>query len=234
MPAEAIWHTDQYTGPNRSTVHLRKFVERVLAGTELPSEVLEAGCGGGAKMLHLADLFPGAHWTGVDANEEALAIGRERLDPERFELVRGDLMELERDFGAKQFDVSFSLMTLLNLEDYERAIEQMLTVTRERVFILSLFTESEIDAFIRLRCRMAGPNEETAAFYNVYSLARFEQFCRGLGAREVFAEPFEIDLDIPRPTHGGMGTWTERMAGGRRLQFSGPLAMPWWFVAVRP
>lgn len=234
MTAEAVWHTHQYVGPNRSTVHLRELVGRVLAGTGPPTEVLEAACGGGAKMLHLADLFPRARWTGVDADEEALAIGRERLDPERFELVRGDIMELERDFGAKRWDMSFSLMTLLNLEDYERAIAQMLAVTREWAFVLSLFSESEIDAFIRVRCRMEGPNEHTDTFYNVYSLPRFEAFCRGLGASEIVAEPFAIDIDIPRPTHGGMGTWTERMADGRRLQFSGPLAMPWWFVAVRP
>ncbi|HEV3320901.1 MAG TPA: class I SAM-dependent methyltransferase [Solirubrobacteraceae bacterium] len=234
MPTVVAWNTDQYTGPNRSTVHLREFVGRVLAGADPPGVVLEAGCGGGAKMLHLADLFPQAHWTGVDHNEEVLAIGRERLDPDRFELVHGDILELERSFGAKRFDISFSIMTLLNLEDYERAIEQLLAVTRERVFILSLFSPSEVDAFVHIRGRLPGPNEGDDAFYNVYSLPRFEAYCRQLGAREIVAEPFKIDIDIPRPTHGGMGTWTERLADGHRLQFSGPLAMPWWLVAIRP
>jgi len=186
-------------------------------------------------MLHLADLFPDAHWTGVDYDEEALAIGRERLDPERFELVCGDIMDLEGSFGAKRFDISFSLMTLLNLEDYERAVEQMLAVTSRRVFILSLFAQTEFDAFIRVSARLAGGAFEGRwAFYNIYSLPTFEAYCRGLGATDIVAEPFEIDIDIPRPAHGGMGTWTERMADGRRMQLSGPLAMPWWFVAIRP
>lgn len=224
----------QYTGPNRSTAHLREFVTRMLAGEDPPAEVLEAGCGGGAKMLHLADLFPQAHWTGVDSKEEALEIARERLDLDRFELVRGDLMELEGSFGPKRFDISFSIMTLMNLEDYERAIEQMLAVTRRRVFVLSLFAETDLDALVYLKGRLAGPNEGTSAIYSIYSLPRFEAFCRQLGASEVVSERFEIDIDIPRPTHGTMGTWTERLADGRRLQFSGPLTMPWWFVAIRP
>jgi SAM-dependent methyltransferase len=233
MSATATWHTEQYTGPNRSTAHLRAFVTRVLDGEPPPAEVLEAGCGGGAKMLHLAELFPAARWTGVDQDEEALQIGRGRLDAERFTLVRGDLLDLEGTFGLKRFDVCFSLMTLLNLDDYERAVAQMLAVTRRWVFVLSLFADSEYDAFIRVVGRRSGPHEGGSALYNVYSLPRFEEYCRGLGATELHAEPFAIDIDIPRPTHGGMGTWTERMADGRRLQFSGPLAMPWWFVAIR-
>jgi SAM-dependent methyltransferase len=232
MALGIAWHIDQYAGPNRSTVHLREFVTRVLDGEDTPTEVLEAGCGGGAKMLHLAELFPAARWTGVDQDEEALEIGRERLDPERFTLVRGDLMDLEGTFGPKRFEVSFSLMTLMSHEDYEHAVAQLLAVTRRWVFILSLFAETDIDAFIHLAGRRAGAYEGLSVSYNVYSLPRFEEYCLELGATEVRAEPFEIDVDIPRPTHGGVGTWTERTADGRRLQFSGPVAMPWWFVAV--
>jgi SAM-dependent methyltransferase len=233
MATGTAWHTEQYAGPNRSTAHLREFVTRVLDGERPPKEVLEAGCGGGAKMLHLADLFPQAHWTGVDLSEEALQVSRERLDPERFTLVRGDLMDLEASFNPKQFDITFSLMTLMSLEDYERAVAQMFAVTRRWVFILSLFTDTDVDAFIRIVGLRPGVHEGSSALYNVYSLSRFEEYCRTLGATEVHSEPFEIDIDIPRPTHGGMGTWTERLADERRLQFSGPLAMPWWFVAAR-
>jgi ubiquinone/menaquinone biosynthesis C-methylase UbiE len=233
MLAPIKWHANQYAGPNRSTIHLREFVTRVLAQEESPSEVLDAGCGGGAKMAHLADLFPAAHWTGVDLEEKAIELARERLDPERFTLVQGDVEKLEETFGAQHFDISFSLMALSCVEDYERPIQQLLAVTRGWLFVLTLFAEGEIDAFIRIRGRMLGPQEGVVAHYNVYSLPRFKEFCRQHGAKEIIAEPFEMDIDIPRPDHGGMGTWTERLADGRRLQLSGSLTMPWWFVAVR-
>jgi hypothetical protein len=233
IPDHVTYHIDQYSQLKRSTLHLREFVTRVLADEEPPAEVLDAGSGAGAIMLQLADLFPAAHWTGLDRDEELVRRGRERLDPARFTMLSGDLFRLEERFGAKRFDLCFSIMTLSWIEDYERAVEQMMVVTKGWLFILNLFGDTELDAFIRMRGRLDGPHHGFEEHYNIYSLPRFREFCHGSGAAEVIAEPFEIDVDLPRPEHGGMGTWTERAEDGRRLQFSGPLSMPWWFVAVR-
>ncbi|HXN37057.1 MAG TPA: class I SAM-dependent methyltransferase [Solirubrobacteraceae bacterium] len=226
------WHRDQFTAPKRSVVKLAEFVTRVMAGSEPPAEVLDAGTGAGANMLHLAGLFPDARWTGTDMERDLVDIGSAHLDPERFSVIEGDLANLEADHGAKAFDVCFSIQVLSVIEDYERALEQMIAVTRDWVFILSLFSDTELDAFIRVMGRMDGPSSGLEMRYNVYSLARFRELCMLRGARAVLAEPFEIDIDLPRPEHGGMGTWTRRTADGERLQISGPLLMPWWFVAV--
>jgi methyltransferase family protein len=219
---------------------LSEFVARTLSGSDPPSEapaaagaILDAGAGAGANMKHLSDLFTDAHWTGVDLAGELVEIGRKHLDPTRFTMRQGNLLKLEQDFGPRRFDVCFSIMTLSWIEDYEAAVQQMLAVTRGWLFILNLFSETDVDAFIQVTGRRAGPHDGFKANYNVYSLPRFREFCRTLGAREIVAEPFEIDIDLPRPDHGGMGSWTERTADGRRLQLSGPLLMPWWFVAVR-
>jgi SAM-dependent methyltransferase len=227
------WHCAQYAEPKRSTIALRDFATRTLAGEDPPATVLDAGSGAGANMLHLADLYPNARWTGVDLNEDLVELGREHLDPSRFTMSVGNLLCLEQQLGAKRFDLCFSVMTLSWIADYERAVQQMLAVTGRWLLILNLFADTDLDAFTRVRGRRAGPYQEFDEHYNVYSLPRFREFCLGLGANEVIAEPFEIDVDLPRPDHGGMGTWTERTEDGRRLQFSGPLAMPWWFVAVR-
>jgi hypothetical protein len=234
MRSSLSWHNDQWAaGPNRSTAHLREFVARILSEDEVPGTALEAGCGAGVKMLHLADLFPSAHWTGVELSEDAVQAGRDRLDPERFTLRQGDLNRLVEMFGERCFDITFSIMVLSWIEDYEAVVEQMLSVTKGRLFILNLFADCDLDAFIRVRGRHQGSHEGLESFYNVYSLPRFLAYCRRLGASDIVAEPFEIDVDIPRPDHGGMGTWTERTTDGRRLQISGRLIMPWWFVAMR-
>ena len=44
------------------------------------------------------------------------------------------------------------------------------------------------------------------------------------------AEPFEIDIDIPKPEHLDMGTYTVKTEDGKRLQISGALLMPWYSV----
>jgi hypothetical protein len=69
-------------------------------------------------------------------------------------------------------------------------------------------------------------------FYNIYSIRRFRDECLARGAREVVVHDFEIDVDLP-PTFAGMQTYTMALADSRRLQCSGPLMMPWKFVAVR-
>jgi ubiquinone/menaquinone biosynthesis C-methylase UbiE len=214
-------------------MRLREFTTRILANEAPPAEVLDAGSGAGANMLHLADLLPDARWTGLDLDAELVELGREHLDPERFTMVTGNLLHLERQLGAKRFDLCLSIMTLSWIEDYERAVEQMLAVTKRWLVLSSLFGDTDLDAFIRMRGRLPGAHHGYSEYYNIYSLPRFREFCRELGAKEVIAEPFEIDIDLPRPEHGGMGTWTERTEDGRRLQFSGPLSMPSWFVAVR-
>jgi hypothetical protein len=227
------WHCAQFTEPRRSLVRLSEFVARVLAETTPPSEVLDIATGAGANMQHLAALFPAAKWTGLDMEADLLDAGRQRLDPSRFTLVEGDLFNLQEPFGQKRFDISFSIHALSVVDDYEQPVEQMLAVTKDWLFILSLFSDTDLDAFIQLVGRRPGYSDGLHVPYNVYSLPRFREFCERLGAREVIAEPFEIDIDLPRPQHKGIGTWTRRTADGHRLEFSGPLLLSWWMVAVR-
>jgi hypothetical protein len=234
MNAERIgWHRAQFAEPKRSTIKLAEFVQRVMAPGEAPAEVLDVATGAGANMKHLAALFPDAKWTGIDLEADLVEEGRRHLDPGRFTLVEGNLFNLEEILGGKRFDVSFSIQTLFVVADYERPIEQMLAVTKDWLFILSLFSDSDLDAFIQLVGRGPGHSNGLQVPYNVYSLPRFCEFCKQLGVREIIAEPFEIDIDLQRPDHKGIGTWTRQTVDGDRLQFSGPLLMPWWFVAVK-
>jgi hypothetical protein len=229
---DVTWHAQQFASPKRSTEHLARFAARVTGGQPVATAI-DVGCGAGANMLHLSQTFPDTRWTGVDLKDEFLDAGRDHLEHDRFELIQGDLYDLRESVGDRRFDASFSIQTLSWLDDYEKPVEEMLAVTDGWVIASSLFSPSAMDAFIRVEGRLAGPHEGTSSHYNVYSLPRFEKFVRDRGATEVVAEPFDIDIDLDPPEDGGMGTYTERTADGRRLQFSGPIAMPWWFVAVR-
>jgi hypothetical protein len=42
--------------------------------------------------------------------------------------------------------------------------------------------------------------------------------------------PFEMDIDLPKPEHTLMGTYTKTLPNGKRLQISGPLLMNWYFI----
>lgn len=223
MSPTVHWHTRQFGEPMRSTVHLAGFADRLIGGP-IAGRALDVACGAGANIVHLRQRLGGT-WSGLDIDDTLVELGQQR----GLDLVQGDLHALEGTFGPNVFASSFSLMTLSWLDDYERAVEQMLAVTDGWVFASSLFAESEFDALVEVRDRDASHVYN----YNVYSLARFEAFCRRQpGVTEFVAEPFEIDIDLERPARG-MGSWTERTMDGRRITFSGPVWMPWWFVAIR-
>jgi hypothetical protein len=99
----------------------------------------------------------------------------------------------------------------------------------------SLFT----DALVGVKIEVTQYNDESLAEkvgpvpYNIYCLDRFCAECHRAGASSVVSTDFEIDVDLPRPAHRHMGTYTEKLESGRRLQISGPLLMPWKFVLLR-
>lgn len=220
------WHRQQFAEPKRATVALREFARKTLRDGAVRT-VLDAGCGSGQNIPHLASLWPGALWTGVDRDRDLLKQGRSLLNGHAT-LEARDLTALKSVYGDDQFDVTFSIMVLSWLPRYEEVMEQMLGVTSRCIFITSLFSESDLDAYTQVT------GEDYRAHYNVYSLPRFQAFCRSHGAEIIAAQPYEIDVDLPRPDHGRMQTYTEALADGRRVQFSGPVWMQWWMLAVVP
>lgn len=225
-PLNAEYHLGQYLEPYRSTVALAAFALPYLTG----GRALDAGCGAGANIQHLRGLLPLEEWVGVDIAPRFLEQAREHVDGE---FVEGDLFNLCDTFPAGSFDVVFSIQTVSWLESYEAALEQMLLMLRPggMLFVTSLFTDSLVDAQIVVK--PTDPDSFGEAFYNVYCLDRFVQECERHNAELVAAQDFVIDVDLDPPAHRGMGTRTRRLEDGTRLQFSGPLWMPWKMLALR-
>ena len=237
------YHRRQFAEPYRSTVRLGQFVRDTLGDCTVPYQALDVGCGSGANIYHLAQMLPNTSWVGFDMNESLFDLGNELIDergglsnPVQF--MAGDFYRLEEHLLVRSFDLVFSIQTLSWLPEYEKPLSQLLSMLRRdggAAFITSLFTDSMVDARIEITQYHEGKFEEGEgpAFYNVYCLERFREICLRQGASEVVAIDFEMDVDIPIPSTRDMGTYTRKMADGHRLQVSGPLLMPWKFVAVR-
>jgi hypothetical protein len=76
-------------------------------------------------------------------------------------------------------------------------------------------------------------NPTKQSFYNVYSMPVVRKFLSAEGYSQFQQTPFEIDIDLPKPAHKGRGTFTEKLQNGHRVQISGPLLMPWYFIAAK-
>ena len=103
-----------------------------------------------------------------------------------------------------------------------------------RVIVSSLFTDSLVDSKIVLTQYKDSTfiEFEDSIFYNIYCLERFIAKCKECGAKNVEVMDFDIDIDLPKPAHRHMGTYTELLKNGRRIQLSGPLMMPWKVLCI--
>jgi SAM-dependent methyltransferase len=228
------YHSRQFQNEYRSTVHLTRFLKSLegLSG----GEALDVGCGAGANIYHIARQIPGFRWTGIDvAGSVVFPIGRRKLDEAGIAatLVEGDFNALTEIFPGRRFDLVLSIQTLLVLPHYEKALDELLAMTGDWLIVTSLFTDFHVDARVEVWDWTWSPDCQGPYYYSVFSVARFREFCTSRGFREVASRDFAIDIDLPRPAGGGLKTFTESLADGRRLQFTGPIFQPWKFLAFR-
>ena len=152
----------------------------------------------------------------------------------RCDFIKGDFYQLTKIVGDKSFDLACSIQTLSWLPEYEDALLEILRVTRKWAFVTSLFTNYRADVISRVYLYQCPPWDKPAPyFYNVYCYERFYDFCLSHGASELINHDFVMDIDLPEPEGKGMGTYTKRLEEGKRMQFSGPMHMPWRFIAIR-
>jgi len=235
------YHRRQFERTYRSVVHLRQFVKLQLDDCKRPYRALDAACGAGANMVHLSTALPATTWTGVDFDSEVLSLGTELLarqsaNQQRTEFVLGDILQLDTLLEPRSYDLAFSIQTLSWLPDYKRAMSVLLEMLRPGgvAFVTSLFTDFLVDAEILVTqlSDECAPIDPKPYHYNIYSVDRFIRHCLECGAQRVESVDFEIDLELAEPESRHMGTFTRRLIDGSLIQQSGPILMPWKFLAI--
>ena len=63
-------------------------------------------------------------------------------------------------------------------------------------------------------------------------MVKIKELFNGLGYKKFDYRPFNIDIDIKKPEKAGLGTYTERLENGKRIQISGGLMLPWYFIVA--
>lgn len=106
-------------------------------------------------------------------------------------------------------------------------------MSRGWLFVDVLFTEFDVDVKIELTDYTWPEDYPNPGNYNVYSLPHFRRICEARGCKQFVSREFVIDVDLSPPANGGLGTYTRKLEDGTRIQFSGPIFLPWTFVGVR-
>jgi len=228
------YHRRQFAKAYRSTIYLGEFIRSFIGSTQ--GEALDVGCGAGANIFHLAEMTPGFQWSGLEiAGDVLFPIGNPffRSKGLQVDLTTGDLFRLEDYFGGKQFDLVLAIGTLPNLETYDAFLDQLLPITRGWLFVSSLFTNFNVDVHIKVTDYTWPEDCPNAGDLYIYNLLRFRKACEARGCKQFESRDFVIDVDLSPPENGGFGTYTRKLEDGQRLQFTGPILLPWKFVGVR-
>ena len=104
----------------------REFVKFVSVGGQ--DSVLDVGCGIGSLSFAIADAFPSARVTGVDPSAAFVRQAQQRAHDDRVRIQVGDAQALE--FSDATFDAALSQLVLNFVPDRERALREMIRVTK--------------------------------------------------------------------------------------------------------
>jgi ubiquinone/menaquinone biosynthesis C-methylase UbiE len=237
------YHRRQYDQCYEATRCLFEFIDDTV-GDVGNRKVLDVACGAGANVHHMLQRWRESNVTGLDRDGTLLDYARDRvlpLDASRCEFVQADFFELPKLYGPEAFSITTLMQTLqfFGPDEYADVLRALMKVTRDWVFLSSLFTNKRMDVITGIRDYTRFPENSFAQdsrqliFYNTFCMDRFERIAAHLGAKEVVFRDFEISIDLTGPAEGGIGTYTKRLEDGRRLQFSGAVFMPWKFAALR-
>ena len=232
------YHERQYEQCYDTTRRLLEFIDDTV-GDVGHQQLLDVACGAGANVHHMLQRWRESKVTGVDLDESLLEYARGRTLPDnasRCDYRRANLFELPKLYESGAFNITTLMQTLLLFgpDEYPEVLRSLMQVTRDWIFLSSLFTDKRMDVTAQIRDYVRfGEDSQEHISYNTSCMNRFRRVATQLGAKEVIFRDFEISMDLTGPAAGGIGTYTARLADGRRLQFSGAVFMPWKLAAMR-
>lgn len=231
-----IYHEIQYKEPYRSTVFFCDYLKELeLIDENSELKILDLCAGEGANMFYMSQIFPKCDYFGIDLNLDLVKWGNEHLkDVNNVKLAKGDIYNLNKEYIGN-FDGIIMLQTLLALPDYKVAIKKMIDLNPKWIAISSLFYEGNLNCKINVQ-DFTRPSENKDFFefyYQIYSISIIKEFFEENNFKSFYYKPFEIDIDLEPPESKGIGTYTKKLEDGKRLQFSGPILMSWYFIVAK-
>jgi SAM-dependent methyltransferase len=236
--ANSSYHERQFKEVYRSTIYFCNWLEEMGCLSDSTAlKILDIGSGMGSNIFYMSERYPNSSFEGIDINPDMVERGNQifvRNHRQNSRLIQADLYQLAKSFIGK-YDGIVSFQTLSWLPDYKESLEKFTELEANWIAITSLFHEGDINCSIQVQDYTRPSDDKLYSEYynNVYSLKRVQKYFELFGYNNFIYIPFDIDIDIPKSNGEGMGTYTERLENGRRLQISGPLLMPWYFILVR-
>lgn len=220
------YHNRQLRTPYRSTVFFEKFL---CENTSLDScNIIDIACGAGGATKYFAELHKDSYFLGIDFNENFATYfqGSKNICFEA-----GNLYEINPEW-VNSFDGALCIQTLSWLPEYKEPLKNICDLQTKWIAMSLLGYEGKINFNIGIENyeKLTPEGDFTHSWYNIYSLPLLEEFLKRFGFCKFKYKEFEIDIDLNKTDSKDMGTYTLMTSQNKRLQISGALMMPWYFV----
>lgn len=220
------YHERQLQTPYRSTVLFEKFLLKNISLNN--KRIIDIACGAGGATRYLANRHPSSVFLGIDFNEN-FSNYFEKEKNSFFEV--GNLYEMNLNW-KNNFDGALCLQTLSWLPEYKEALKNICDLETKWIGLSLLGYEGRINYNIGVENyeNLTSEGEYTHSWYNIYSLPLMKEFLNIHGFSKFVYKEFEIDIDLKKPDSMDMGTYTIMTAEKKRMQVSGAIMMPWYFI----
>lgn len=212
-----------------------KFLENLISPVikSKSYKILDACCGIGHIPYFLNEISPSSYFLGIDQTEYLIQEAKILCSNKKnIEFKVADLYDFAEEH-EKEFDICINWKTLSWIPYYTDFMKALFKVTKHHIFLSSLFYDGDIDFQVRVReYEKESGKDDFNSYYNVYSFPKFKRFLNQLGVKNIEDYNFEISKDIPKLPGNQMGTYTEKLEDGRRLQISGIVLMKWKILKI--
>lgn len=220
------YHKRQLETPYRSTIYFEIFLSE---NTSLDNcKIIDIACGAGGVIRYLAKLHKSSDFLGIDLNDSFYGNFAE-LKNINFEV--SDLYNMDNKY-VNHFNGALCLQTLSWLPGYKEAVKKICDLKTDWIAMSLLGYEGKINFNIEIENyeNLTPEGNFTHSWYNIYSIPLMNQYLKEEGFKKIIYKKFEIDIDLEKPDNLDMGTYTLKTMEGKRLQISGALIMPWYFI----
>jgi ubiquinone/menaquinone biosynthesis C-methylase UbiE len=195
--------------------------------------IADIACGSGSLSFHLSKIYPDAKFTLVDLNEDALLIGKQFINNPNFTFVSDSIYNLSK-LAANSFDLVICWQTLSWLDEPEKAIQELLRITKPggKIYASSLFNMNhDVDIYSKVIDHTKSSASDNLFYnYNTYSVSSITKWINDK-AKNIHIHPFHPNIDFAF-SGKGIGTYTIKTEEGLRLQFSAGLFLNWGILDI--
>ncbi len=212
----------------------QKFLEQLLTKENSASiqNIADIASGAGSLSYHLNKMYPNASFYLADYNKDAIELAKQKLDFPNFNFFIEDIYELN-SIPQNYFDLVFCWQTLSWLEEPEKVLNKLLSITKPggKIYISSLFNiQHDVDIYSRVSdYSNASDGKIIQANYNTYSKYSVAKWIQGK-AKTFELLPFHTPIDFLYSGRG-IGTYTINTEK-ERLQVSAGLLLNWAVLVI--